>query len=165
MTALEWLDANVDDPLLREVVDIGQTGFFGVDSRNMSAINLLEAFVAPYPGADERYHTHGGNDQIPNGMAKTLDRTAVHLDTPLRALWRRGDGCYVLGFRGVSRPVLADRVVLCLLFTALRDVELSDAACRASAWSRSSNSGWGRTPRTTSNSSAVRTGSGSGPAA
>lgn len=127
MTALEWLDENVDDPLLREVVDIGQSGFFGVDSANMSAINLLEAYVAPYPGADERYHTHGGNDRIPNGMAATLDRDAIHLDAPLRAMWRRGDGSYALRFGGTSRPAVADQVVLCLPFTALRDVELSGA--------------------------------------
>jgi monoamine oxidase len=125
MTVLEWLDANVDDPLLREAIDIGQTGFFGVDSGNMSAINLLEAYVAPYPGADERYHTHGGNDLIPKGMAATLDADAIHLDTPLRAMWRRGDGSYALRFGGVARPVIADQVVLCLPFTALRDVELS----------------------------------------
>ena len=127
MTVLEWLDENVHDPLLREAVDIGQSGFYGVDSANMSAINLLEAYVAPYPGADERYHTHGGNDQIPNGMAATLDKGAIHLENPLRAMWRRGDGDYALRFGGVPRPVVADRVVLCLPFTALRDVELSGA--------------------------------------
>jgi monoamine oxidase len=127
MTVLEWLDENVHDPLLREAVDIGQSGFYGVDSANMSAINLLEAYVAPYPDADERYHTHGGNDQIPNGMAATLDKGAIHLENPLRAMWRRGDGTYALRFGGVARPVVADRVVLCLPFTALRDVELSGA--------------------------------------
>jgi monoamine oxidase len=127
MTVLEWLDENVDDPLLREAIDIGQTGFYGVDSGNMSAINLLEAYVAPYPGADERYHTHGGNDLIPKGMAATLDPDAVHLDNPLRAMWRRSDGSYALRFGGVAHPVVADQVVLCLPFTALRDVELSAA--------------------------------------
>jgi monoamine oxidase len=127
MTVLEWLDQHVDDPLLREAIDIGQSGFYGVDSANMSAINLLEAYVAPYPGADERYHTHGGNDLIPKGMAATLDDGAIHLDSPLRAMWRRSDGTYALRFGGIARPVLADRVVLSLPFTALRDVELAGA--------------------------------------
>lgn len=125
MTALEWLDHNVDDPLLREVIDISQSGFFGADSSTMSAINLLESYVVPRPGADERYHVHGGNDRIPHGMARTLDRDAIRFDAPLRAMWRRGDGTYGLRFGGVHRPVFADRVVLCLPFTALREVDLS----------------------------------------
>ncbi len=29
MTVVDWLTANVDDPLLRELIDIGQSGFFG----------------------------------------------------------------------------------------------------------------------------------------
>jgi monoamine oxidase len=131
MTVLEWLDENVDDRRLREVVDIGLSGFFGIDARRMSAINLFEAYVAPYPGADERYHTHGGNDLIPQGLAATLDQGAVQLATPLRALRRRGNGSYELRFDGVSGPVIADRVVLCLPFTALREVDLSKSGLSA----------------------------------
>jgi monoamine oxidase len=131
MTVLEWLDENVDDRRLREVVDIGLSGFFGIDARRMSAINLFEAYVAPYPGANERYHTHGGNDLIPQGMAATLDPGAVQLATPLRVLRRRGNGSYELRFDGVSAPVIADRVVLCLPFTALRGVDLSKSGLSA----------------------------------
>jgi monoamine oxidase len=127
MTALEWLDENVRDPLLREVIDIGQSGFFGIDARRMSAINLFEAYVAPYEGADERYHTRGGNDQIPHGMAHTLHRRRLHADAPLTALWRRADGRYGLRFGGHPDVVVADRVVLALPFTTLRDVDLTRA--------------------------------------
>lgn len=125
MTALEWLDANVDSPLLREAVDIGLAGFFGADAATASAINLFESYTVPYDGADERYHVHGGNDLVPNGMADTLDPDAITFDAPLRALWRRGDGRYGLRFGGARAPVFADRVVLCLPFTALREVDLS----------------------------------------
>ena len=131
MTVLEWLDENVDDRRLRELVDIGLSGFFGIDSRRMSAINLFEAYVAPYPGADERYHTHGGNDLIIGGLAATLDPDAVQLAAPLRAVRRRGSGSYELRFDGVSGPVIADRVVLCLPFTTLREVDLSKSGLSA----------------------------------
>jgi monoamine oxidase len=125
MTALEWLYRNVEDPRLREVIDLGQSGFWGADTSTMSAINLLESYVKPYPGADERYHVHGGNDRVPRGMARTLDRDTIRFDAPLRALWRRRDGSYGMRFGGVRGPVVADRVVLCLPFTALREVELA----------------------------------------
>lgn len=131
MTALEWLDENVDDPLLREAVDISQTGFFGADASTMSAINLFESYVAPYEGADGRYHTRGGNDRITRGMARTLDSDAIRLDAPLRAMWRRGDGRYGLRFGGVPAPVFADLVVLCLPFTALREVDLTRSGLSA----------------------------------
>jgi monoamine oxidase len=126
MTVLDWLDENVDHRLLRETVDIGLTGFFGIDSKKMSAINLFEAYVAPYPGADERYHTHGGNDLIPQGLAATLDADAIHVAAPLEAMRRRGNGTYELRFGGAGR-VVADRVVLCLPFTTLRRVDLDRA--------------------------------------
>ncbi len=124
MTVLEWLTDNVDDRLLREAVDIGLSGFFGIDSRAMSAINLFEAYVAPYPGANERYHTAGGNDLIIEGMAATLDDDAVALATPLRAVERRHDNSYALRFEGLAETVGADHVVLCLPFTTLRQVDL-----------------------------------------
>lgn len=131
MSALEWLQQNVDDALLREAVDISQSGFFGADTGTMSAINLLESYVVPYEGADERYHVRGGNDQVPNGMARTLDPDAIRFDAPLQAMWRRGDGRYGLRFGGVRAPVFADRVVLCLPFTALREADLTRAGLSA----------------------------------
>jgi monoamine oxidase len=131
MTVVDWLDHNVPNRLLRELVDIGLTGFFGIDGSRMSAINLFEAYVAPYVGADERYHTHGGNDQIPHGMARTLDRGQIHVDSPLRALWRRGNGSYGLEIAGRATPVTADVVVLCLPFTTLRHVDLDRSGLSA----------------------------------
>jgi monoamine oxidase len=127
MTVLEWLDRHVDDRLLREAVDIGISGFFGIDAGAMSAINLFEAYVAPYPGANERYHVHGGNDLVVQGLADALDEDAIQLATPLKAMRRRSDRTYALRFGGVPEPVIADRVVLALPFTTLRDVDLSGA--------------------------------------
>ena len=46
---------------------------------------------------------------------------------PLEAMRQRSDGTYELDFGGVASPVVADHVVLCLPFTTLRDVDLTEA--------------------------------------
>ncbi|MER6945967.1 NAD(P)/FAD-dependent oxidoreductase [Nonomuraea sp. NPDC000554] len=127
MSALEWLKANVDDPLLLEALDVSQSGFFGLDTARMSAINLIETFVKPPGDADERYHVHGGNDQVPRRLADRLPDGSLHLGFPLHAVRQLGDGTYDLRFKDLHRTVRADVVVLCLPFTALREVDLTEA--------------------------------------
>jgi monoamine oxidase len=115
--------------LLGLSMDIGLTGFWGIDPEDTSAITLIDTYVTPYPGgpADERYHIRGGNDQVPTMLAELLPDGALHLESPLEALRQRSDGAYELDFGGVASPVVADHVVLCLPFTTLRDVDLDSA--------------------------------------
>jgi len=132
MTMREWMDDNVpggSGSLLGLSMDVGLTGFWGIDPEDTSAITLLDTYITPYPGgpADERYHIRGGNDQVPNMLADLLPAGALHLETPLEAMRQRSDGTYELEFGGVAAPVVADHVVLCLPFTTLRDVDLTDA--------------------------------------
>ncbi len=129
MTVADWLDAHVPGgsrSLLGQAIGSTQVSFFGLDVDRLSAINLIEAFVVPYEGADERYQLRGGNDVIPARLAAGLPRGSVRLGAPLLALRRRGDA-YGLRFRGVRGEVRADRVVLALPFTALRRVDLAGA--------------------------------------
>ncbi len=77
MTMREWMDANVpggSTSLLGRSIDVGLTGFWGIDPEDTSAITLLDTYITPYPGgpADERYHVRGGNDQVPNMLAELL---------------------------------------------------------------------------------------------
>ena len=132
MTMREWMDANVpggSTSLLGRSIDVGLTGFWGIDPEDTSAITLLDTYITPYPGgpADERYHVRGGNDQVPNMLADLLPADALHLESPLESMAERSDGTFELGFGGVATPVIADHVVLCLPFTTLRDVDLSGA--------------------------------------
>ncbi|MEO8424457.1 MAG: FAD-dependent oxidoreductase [Actinomycetota bacterium] len=136
MTMREWMDANVpggSTSLLGLSMDVGLTGFWGIDPEDTSAITLLDTYITPYPGgpADERYHIRGGNDQVPNMLAELLPADALHLEAPLEAMRERSYGAYELVFGGVTSPVVADHVVLCLPFTTLRDVDLDDAGLDA----------------------------------
>ncbi|MGH2925178.1 MAG: flavin monoamine oxidase family protein, partial [Solirubrobacterales bacterium] len=133
-TAAEWLDSRVPgggDSLLGRAMREYLSDEFGLDADRLSATNifyLLEGDRDDIDGSDERYHVHGGNDQVPRGLAAGLESGALHLDSPLEALRRRPDGSYRLGFGGPGPDVAADHVVLALPFTALRRVDLARAS-------------------------------------
>ncbi len=132
-TAREWLDAEVPgggDSLLGEAMREYLAEEFGLDAERLSATNifyLLEGDRVDIDGSDERYHVHGGNDQVPRGLAARLPEGSLHLGTPLEAVWRHPDGSYGLRFGGVRSEVVADRVVLAAPFTTLRAVDLERA--------------------------------------
>ncbi|MFI6318935.1 flavin monoamine oxidase family protein [Nonomuraea sp. NPDC050556] len=133
LSVADWLHANVPggrSSLLATRIADGAAGFWGGDPEDLSAINLIEQYLAPYEGADERWIIHGGNDQVPNLLAERLPEGTVQLATPLEAVRRAGRG-YELRFTGLADPVTADFVVFALPFTTLRDVDLSHAGLSA----------------------------------
>jgi monoamine oxidase len=129
MTAEEWLSAAAPGPgnrLLRLATRQFMAEEYGLDADRLSAIAMLAAFGSAGIPTDERFHVHGGNDQIPAGLVERLPAGTVRLGRPLVHLRRRGSS-YALGFGGRRGEVRADVVVLCLPFPALRRVELSSA--------------------------------------
>ena len=102
-------------------------GFLGLDLAQLGGLAVVDDRASEVAGADERYHVCGGNDQIVDGLAGELPDGSITVDAPLRSVTRRTNGSFVLRFDGVRRPVVADRVVLCLPFTALRRVDLDGA--------------------------------------
>ncbi|MFI5027754.1 MAG: FAD-dependent oxidoreductase [Solirubrobacterales bacterium] len=136
MTAEQWLDRNLPggkESLLGRAAREYLADEFGLDPARLSATNLFYVIENPASepaggdGSDERFHVHGGNDQLPRGLAERLPAGALRLDAPLEALWRRSDGSYGLRFGGVRGDVLADRVILAIPFTTLRRVDLDGA--------------------------------------
>ena len=107
-TSLEWIDANVANPLLRSALENFETGFWGIETAEMSAINLLESNVAPYPGANERYRVLGGNDGIISEIERRLPAGSVVRGRPLIAARRKASGRVELVFEegaaALSRP-------------------------------------------------------------
>lgn len=134
MSMADWFDANVPgglgSPLGRAFAQ-EQSGWYGLDPDRLSAMSLIDYHVVEYPGGDERYTVHGGNDQVPLRMLGSLPDGTVRLESPLEELRRRGDGSIELQISGEASPVRADRVILTLPFTTLREVELSDSGLSA----------------------------------
>ena len=106
---------------------------YGGDPHDQSSLNLIGLLglgraleLASY---DENYHVVGGNDQIISGMLDRLPQRTVRQGYELVALAERSGGDYRLTFRvgDAHRDVIADRVVLALPFSTLRDVDLSKA--------------------------------------
>jgi len=131
MSMSDWLHERFPDApsVVESFWNVSMAGWYGLDLAALSAVNWVDFFVTPYPGADERWHVHGGNDQVPNLAAERLPDGTVTLEAPLTELIKRPDGTYELRFGGSasSRAVIADTVVLATPWTTLRSVDLSGA--------------------------------------
>lgn len=139
-SAGRWIARNVpaSRPRLRELMREYLSEEFGLDAGRLTATDLLYLTEGPADGeepaasdpSDERFHVHGGNELIPEGLAERLPEESLHLDAPLTALRRRDDRTYGLRFDGGRHEVIADRVVLAIPYTTLREVDLSRAGFR-----------------------------------
>jgi monoamine oxidase len=128
MTVNEYLDQTIPGgltSLLGRAIERSNTGFWGLDGEDLSAINLFEFYVAPYPGANERYRVAGGNDRIVERLVESLPSGTIQAERPLEAIWTRSDQRIGLRLGGVRSDVEADLVVLALPFTVLRDIDYS----------------------------------------
>ena len=136
LTVAEWLDANVPGRQRRASGASTCGPRWRASSAStptrLSALNLFYQYVEATPGADERYHVRGGNDQVPAAMAARLPgRRRSARTRPLEALFERADGSYGLRFGGIAEDVIADQVVLAIPFTTLRRVDLGGAGLSA----------------------------------
>jgi monoamine oxidase len=146
MSVTEWVERNVPggtgSPFgalcLADVI-----GEYGGPPEDQSALNLVyllgydaSSASAFQPrrepvlaGSDERFHVHGGNDQLISGLVDRLPPGSVRLSERLVALRRRSTGRYVCTFDSGARAhdVVADQVVLALPFPKLREVDLRGA--------------------------------------
>ncbi len=130
LSMAEWLETHVpgvlgSDP--GEWLDQTMSGWYGLNMDRLSALNWIDYLIVPSPGADERWHVHGGNDQVINRAAATLPAGSIRTGTPLRAISRRAGGSYALEFDGISRTIVADLVILTAPFTTLREVDMRHA--------------------------------------
>ena len=144
MSVSEWIDAHVPGGIGG---DFGQLCIsavldeYGGPPEEQSALNLIyllggddttrsgnQPRSAPQlGGADEKWHVHGGNDQLIDGMLRRLPTGTVHTGHKLVALRRRGHDRHTVTLHHGhgAREIAADHVVLALPFTTLRDVDLS----------------------------------------
>ena len=131
MSIAQWLDEAGAEGWFRELLDVGYTTEFGREIAEQSAMNFLGMIdTNPDPfrifgESDERFHVRGGNDQIPTLLAQKLgDR--VETGVKLEAVSQAADGSYRCSVRrgSTSETISAERLVLAIPFTLLRDVQI-----------------------------------------
>ncbi|MDQ1346717.1 MAG: monoamine oxidase [Acidobacteriota bacterium] len=127
----EWLDGAECSGWFRKLLDVAYTTEYGLETGDQSAWNLLMMIdTEPDPfkifgESDERYHVRGGNDLIPRRLAERL-AGRIETGARLEAVAEKSSGDFLLTFRrgGSTFEVAAERVVLALPFTLLRDVRI-----------------------------------------
>jgi monoamine oxidase len=140
MSVRDWINAYVPGGIgsrLGQLLDVAYNIEYGAETSEQSSLNLIYLLAYQGPGnirifgkSNEKYHVAGGNDQVATGLMAALPGQ-IQMGTALRALADRGDGTWAItvGSSGAAKSttVIADRVVLALPFSLLRDVDLSHA--------------------------------------
>jgi monoamine oxidase len=132
MSLAQWLDREQAGGWIRSLLEVAYETEMGRAPDSQSALNFLTLIDSnPDPfrvfgESDEHYHVRGGNDQIPNELAK---RMAAHVETNsvFESLRQRANGDFELSFQrnGSTRSAVATHVVLALPLTTLRRCELT----------------------------------------
>jgi monoamine oxidase len=140
MSVADWLDSRVPggrDSQLGRLIGEAYCSEDGVDITEGSSLAMITQLGASprrplslYGDSDERFKVRGGVDQIAHRLAARLPAGSIAMETPLIGLRRNGAGSYTCVFSrggGSTFDVRADRVVLALPFTTLRDVDYRGA--------------------------------------
>jgi monoamine oxidase len=137
LSVFDWIETRVEGghkaPFGR-LLDAAYAVEFGADTTQQSALNLVYLLAfQPHPPSfeifgesDERFHIHGGNQQLPQAIARHLGLDVmVQRSMRLVSLRRTAGGRYRLWFEshGSTREVVADYVVLALPFAVLREID------------------------------------------
>jgi monoamine oxidase len=135
MSLAQYLDNAPISPVLRQMVKVAYTAFYGRDAEEQSCLNLLFFFYEPLPKdfsvytySDERYQIIGGNEQVPQRLAAQL-APFVEVGTALEAIRTLPDGRYQVSLRSGARAFerIYERIVLTLPFSVLRQIPLAVA--------------------------------------
>ena len=141
-TVYEWIESRVPGghgSKMGQLLDVAYNIEYGSETTAQSALNLVYLLgYQPDPGnfrlfgrSDERYHLAGGNEQLPRAIAAALPPGTIRWNTPLSAIARNSDGTFTLTFKGARLTVIADRVILALPFSVLRNLDFSKAGFNA----------------------------------
>jgi monoamine oxidase len=135
-----WIESRVPGghaSPMGQLLDVAYNIEYGLETNQQSSLNLVYLLgFQPSPGnfrifgrSDERYHMAGGNEQLPVAIAAALAPGSVMLGQSLTGIAKNGNGTYTLAFRSGSSKssVTADRVILALPFSVLRNLDFSGA--------------------------------------
>lgn len=129
----EYIDALTVSEWVKKMLHAAFVGENGLETAEQSAANLLYIFsleqeknvFKPFGWSDERFKVIGGNEQIPQGLARILEGQ-IRYEHRLTALRENANGSITLVFEenGTTREATFDAVVLTLPFTVLREVDI-----------------------------------------
>ncbi|HEV8459848.1 MAG TPA: FAD-dependent oxidoreductase [Gaiellaceae bacterium] len=113
-------------------LDVAYNIEYGAETTQQSSLNLLYllGFQGPndpfstFGESDEKFHIHGGNDQVATILASKLGGQII-ANTPMTAIKQRSDGTFKLSFGSTDKTY--DHVVLALPFSILRTLDFSQA--------------------------------------
>ncbi len=139
MSLTEWIERNVPGGMASDFgkfTAIAYIGEYALDPDQQSALNLMYemGYSSPhhfhiYGLQDWRYQVQGGNDQVVSTIESKLPPGTAQVNSPLVAIRSNLDGTVTLTIDGSGGPtdVVADRVILALPFSTLKDVDFSQA--------------------------------------
>ena len=122
---------------LGALLDVAYAIEYGADSTEQSALNLIfllgfqpnASSLAIFGESDEKFHIRGGNQQLPEAIARSLGGDAVRSGHRLTRVAETTNGRYTVAFErsGGVTEVTADFVVLALPFAVLNQLDISRA--------------------------------------
>jgi monoamine oxidase len=140
LSVYDWIEQYVENGHngpLGHLLDNGCTGFYGLDTRLQSSLNLVYMFGSR---ASERSSTSsgpmqgsskivGGNEQLPQAIAHSLPQGCIHLNHQLLAIKRNSNDSLTLSFATSNGPseIRCQHVILTLPFSTLRHLDYQQA--------------------------------------
>ena len=122
---------------LGALLDVAYVIEYGADSREQSSLNLIFLLgfqpkaksFSIFGESDEKFHIRGGNQQLPEAMARYLGGDVVKTGQRLARIRETATGRFRVTFERASgtSDVVADFVVLALPFAVLNEIDISGA--------------------------------------
>ncbi|ORT60154.1 NAD(P)/FAD-dependent oxidoreductase [Streptomyces sp. CB03238] len=140
MSIYDWIESRVPgghSSPLGQFIDVAYNVEYGADTTEQSSLALVLLMgYQTNPGhfnvwglSNERYHITGGNDQLPNAIARSLSAGTLRMGWSLTAVRAGADGTQTLTFTegGATRTVTADHTILCVPLPVLQRLDLTQA--------------------------------------
>ena len=141
LSVYDWIEQYVEgghNGPLGHLLENACTGYFGLETREQSSLNLVYMFGSRDPSRgsttprpmQRSSKIVGGNEQLPLAIARSLPEDCIHLRHQLVALERNRDDSLTLTFAtaGGSSEVQCERAILTLPFSTLRRVDYRRAS-------------------------------------
>jgi len=144
MSIHDWIETRVPGghaSPLGKLLDVAYAIEFGADARVQASLNLIymlayqanASSLSMFGVSDERFHIRGGNQQLPEAIARDLGEGTVKTGHRLVRLAKTSGGRNQLTFEraGSTIEVVSDYVVLALPFAVLRTLDIAGAGLSA----------------------------------